>query len=72
VEDSARLDVRKPLELSVAAARNVGNRAREALDTLSEGYPGDVYRAIYNANNLEPELAAVRDAFAGAGVSPSL
>jgi hypothetical protein len=72
VDDSARLDLRKQLELLVAAARNVGNRAQEALDTVSEGYPGEAYRTIYNANNLEPELAAVREAFVTAGISPTV
>jgi hypothetical protein len=72
VDDSARLDVRQRLELVIAAARNVGNRAQEGLDSLDDGHPHDAYRAIYNANNLEPELGAVREAFAVAGVSPSL
>jgi hypothetical protein len=72
VDDAARMDVRERLELLIAAARNVGNRAQEALDTLDEGYLSDAYRTIYNANNLEPELAAVREGFVSAGVSPSL
>jgi hypothetical protein len=51
VDESARLDVFKPLELLIAATRN---------------------RAIYDAHDLEPGVAAARDAFDVAVVSPSL
>jgi hypothetical protein len=72
VNEAARMDVRERLNLLIAAARNVGNRAQEALDALDEGHSSDGYRAIYNASDLAPELAAVREAFRSAGVIPNL